>query len=74
TGEGTGGAAGFAKGGANVSLEAQGTQTMLRYTASADVGGKLAQLGSRLIQGTAKKLSASFFTKFATKVGAEEPV
>ena len=72
TGEGSGGAAGFAKGGADVRLEAQGEATLLSYTAKAELGGKLAQLGSRLIQGTAKKLAASFFKSFAEKVGAEE--
>ncbi len=65
TGQGNGGAAGHAKGGADVTLEEQGDQTILRYTAKADVGGKLAQLGSRLIQGTAKKLAAKFFDNFA---------
>ncbi|NNU80840.1 carbon monoxide dehydrogenase subunit G [Halovulum dunhuangense] len=70
SGEGSGGAAGFAKGGADVVLEADGDATILRYTAKAEIGGKLAQLGSRLIQGTAKKLSASFFEKFKDKVEA----
>lgn len=65
TGEGSGGTAGFAKGGADVTLTDDGGQTTLRYTAKAEIGGKLAQLGSRLIQGTAKKLSQSFFEKFA---------
>ena len=65
TGQGNGGAAGHAKGGADVTLTADGEQTILKYEAKADVVGKLAQLGSRLIQGTAKKLSASFFEKFA---------
>jgi carbon monoxide dehydrogenase subunit G len=65
SGEGSGGTAGFAKGGADVTLTEDGGQTTLRYTAKADIGGKLAQLGSRLIQSTAKKLSQSFFEKFA---------
>ncbi|PWK59160.1 CoxG family protein [Roseicyclus mahoneyensis] len=66
TGEGSGGPAGFARGGADVTLvEAEPGVTTLSYTAKAEIGGKLAQLGSRLIQGTAKKLSASFFEKFA---------
>jgi len=66
TGQGNGGAAGHAKGGADVTLTADGPdQTTLTYTATADIGGKLAQLGSRLIQGTAKKLSAKFFASFA---------
>ncbi|MCC5970838.1 MAG: carbon monoxide dehydrogenase subunit G [Pararhodobacter sp.] len=72
TGEGSGGAAGFARGGAAVDLEARGDQTLLRYDAKAEIGGKLAQLGSRLIQSTAKKLAASFFTAFAKEVGTHE--
>lgn len=74
TGQGNGGAAGHAKGGADVTLTAQddGT-TLLRYEAKADVGGKLAQLGSRLIQSTAKKLAAKFFASFA-EVMNDEPV
>ena len=72
TGQGSGGAAGFAKGGADVELEEAGpSETILRYDAKADVGGKLAQLGNRLIAGTAKKLSAQFFDNFAKQVGAE---
>ncbi len=72
TGEGKGGAAGFAKGGADVTLEADGTATLLRYNAKADVGGKIAQLGSRLVTGTAKKLSAKFFASFAEVVAERE--
>jgi uncharacterized protein len=68
TGEGNGGIAGFAKGGAQVELIEQDGGTLLRYTATADVGGKIAQLGSRLILGTAKKLAASFFDDFALAV------
>ena len=64
-GEGKGGAAGFAKGGADVTLQEDGSQTILRYTAKVEIGGKIAQLGSRLIAGTAKKLSAKFFSNFA---------
>src|SRR4029450_2386685 len=60
-GEGKGGAAGLAKGGAAVNLTEDGGATILRYTARADVGGKLAQLGSRLIDGTAKKMADEFF-------------
>ncbi|MCT8160853.1 CoxG family protein [Pseudoruegeria sp. SHC-113] len=70
-GQGNGGAAGFAKGGADVVLEEDGDGTLLRYTAKADVGGKIAQLGSRLIQSTAKKLSGKFFESFATLMDAE---
>ena len=65
TGEGSGGTAGFAKGGADVTLTEEGGQTTLAYAAKVEIGGKLAQLGSRLVQSTAKKLSAKFFTKFA---------
>ena len=72
SGEGTGGAAGYAKGGATVELEEHADGTLLRYDASADIGGKLAQLGGRLIQGTAKKLAAKFFKSFANKVGENE--
>lgn len=64
-GEGKGGAAGFAKGGADVHLEADGSDTILTYSAKAEVGGKLAQIGSRLIQGTAKKMADDFFGKFS---------
>ncbi len=64
-GKGSGGAAGHAKGGADVTLEEDGDQTRLRYTAKAEIGGKIAQLGSRLVMGTAKKLAGSFFSKFA---------
>lgn len=67
-GEGSGGVAGFAKGGAVVRLEDREGGTLLSYDAKADVGGKLAQLGSRLLEGTAKKLAASFFEKFAAEV------
>ncbi len=69
TGEGKGGMAGFAKGGADVSLEADGdAATVLSYNVKAEVGGKIAQLGSRLIDSTAKKLAGEFFSKFATLV------
>lgn len=71
TGQGAGGAAGFAKGGADVVLEEDGDETILRYTAKADVGGKLAQLGSRLITGTAKKLAGQFFERFAAEITKE---
>jgi len=67
-GEGKGGAAGFAKGGADVELLDDGDGTILRYTAKAQTGGKIAQLGSRLIQSTAKKLSAKFFENLADQV------
>ena len=64
SGEGDGGVAGFAKGGADVELVEDGEQTILRYTARAETGGKIAQLGSRLITSTAKKLSKMFFETF----------
>jgi len=68
-GEGKGGVAGFAKGGADVTLsETEDGATLLRYTARADVGGKIAQLGSRLIQSTSKKLAAQFFSNFSQRV------
>lgn len=65
TGQGNGGTAGHAKGGAEVTLTPDGDSTILRYEAKAEIGGKLAQLGSRLIQSTAKKLAAKFFKSFA---------
>ena len=67
-GEGSGGAAGFAKGGAKVDLVEEGAETLLRYTAKADVGGKLAQIGSRLVAGTAKKMADDFFGRFSKLV------
>ncbi len=70
TGEGTGGAAGFAKGGAEVSLEEDGGVTILRYTAKAQVGGKLAQIGSRLIDSTSRKWPASSSTSSQRKSAA----
>lgn len=69
TGEGQGGVAGFAKGGAEVKLEEDGNETVLTYTATAQVGGKLAQIGSRLIDSTAKKMAGQFFGKFAEEIG-----
>ena len=68
SGEGSGGVAGFAKGGAKVHLEADGEATILHYTVDAQIGGKLAQLGARLIDATAKKLAGDFFTKFGEVV------
>ncbi|MEM9280108.1 MAG: carbon monoxide dehydrogenase subunit G, partial [Pseudomonadota bacterium] len=65
TGEGNGGIAGFAKGGADVELSEDGEDTVLRYTAKADVGGKIAQLGSRLVKSTSEKLAKAFFENFA---------
>lgn len=71
SGEGKGGVAGFAKGGADVTLEEDGDETILRYSAKAQVGGKLAQLGARLIDATAKQMAGQFFTAFAEKVRKE---
>lgn len=71
SGEGTGGVAGFAKGGAEVQLADDGDGTLLTYTATGQVGGKLAQIGSRLIDSTAKKMANEFFGKFAEVVGGD---
>jgi carbon monoxide dehydrogenase subunit G len=71
SGEGSGGAAGFAKGGAVVRLSEDGDATLMRYEVKADVGGKIAQLGGRLIDSTAKKLADDFFRKFTVIVGGE---
>jgi uncharacterized protein len=71
SGEGKGGAAGFASGGADVHLAPDGADaTVLTYTANAKVGGKIAQLGSRLIDSTAKKLADQFFDCFAERASA----
>jgi carbon monoxide dehydrogenase subunit G len=73
SGEGSGGVAGFAKGGATVKLEADGADaTNLHYAVDAQIGGKLAQLGSRLIDSTAKKLAGEFFQNFAAALTAPE--
>jgi len=71
-GEGKGGIAGFAKGGADVSLKEDGDATILTYAAKADVGGKMAQLGSRLITSTSKKLAGEFFSNFNAKVSGKQ--
>ncbi len=76
SGEGKSGAAGFAKGGAEVHLAEDGAATVMTYEVHANVGGKLAQVGARLIDGTAKKMANDFFGKFAAVVGgppAEAP-
>ena len=73
TGEGKGGAAGFAKGGADVSLAPEGEGTRITYDVTANVGGKLAQLGSRIIDGFARKLADQFFERFQAVVeGTDE--
>ena len=69
-GEGKGGIAGFAKGGANVALAEDGDETILTYQVDAQIGGKLAQLGSRLIDSTAKKLAGQFFADFNKAVSS----
>lgn len=66
SGEGKGGAAGFAKGGATITLSEDGASTILKYDVDADVGGKLAQIGGRLLEGTSKKLAGEFFDNFET--------
>lgn len=74
SGEGKGGPAGFAKGGANVTLTAIAGGTRLAYEVEASVGGKLAQLGSRLIEGFARKVADDFFARFQAAVeGPPEP-
>ena len=73
SGEGSGGVAGFAKGGAEVKLADDGEDTVLTYVADAQVGGKLAQIGSRLIDSTAKKMAKEFFGKFAEEVADTAP-
>lgn len=70
SGEGKGGVAGFAKGGADVHLADVGGDTILTYVARAQVGGKLAQLGARLIDSTAKKLADEFFASLTARASA----
>ena len=72
SGEGQGGVAGFAKGGAQVKLSGEGNETVLNYEAKAEVGGKLASVGSRLVLGVAKKTADDFFSKFSDIVGGGE--
>ena len=72
-GSGQGGIAGFAKGGADVTLAEEGPDmTALSYKAKADVGGKIAQLGSRLIDSTSRKLAGQFFSTFNKVVSGAE--
>lgn len=70
SGEGQGGVAGFAKGGAKVALTEEGSDTLLRYEVKAQVGGKIAQLGARLIDATAKQMADAFFDRFSAQVAA----
>lgn len=69
TGRGQGGAAGFAKMSSRVALQPQGEQTLLRYTAQAEIGGKLASVGSRLVQAVARKNADDFFAAFTRQLG-----
>lgn len=69
SGEGQGGVAGFAKGGAKVDLTEEGADTVLRYEVHAQVGGKIAQLGARLIDASAKQMADQFFDRFSARVG-----
>jgi carbon monoxide dehydrogenase subunit G len=71
SGEGSGGAAGFAKGGAKVHLEDAPEGTLLKYEVHAQIGGKLAQIGSRLIDGAARKMAEEFFGAFSATVEAK---
>jgi carbon monoxide dehydrogenase subunit G len=71
--EGQGGAAGFAKGSASVSLSAENSSTKLSYSVKANVGGKLAQIGSRLVDGAARKVADDFFRNFNEKLSAAKP-
>ncbi|KPQ05126.1 MAG: hypothetical protein HLUCCA12_15915 [Rhodobacteraceae bacterium HLUCCA12] len=72
SGEGKGGVAGFAKGSAKVALDEHPEGTLLRYEVSVTIGGKLAQLGARLVTSTSKKLSAQFFECFAERFSDQE--
>ena len=71
SGEGDGGVAGFAKGGASVTLTEKDGGTLLTYNVEAQIGGKLAQLGQRLVNGAAKKTADDFFKNFAATVGGQ---
>jgi carbon monoxide dehydrogenase subunit G len=73
TGEGRGGVAGFARGRAEVLLVPEGNATVLSYTAGATVGGKLAQLGQRLVDGAAKQIADDFFARFAAQLAIMPP-
>ena len=72
-GEGKGGVAGFAKGSAKVTLRDESAGTVLDYTADANVGGKLAQIGSRLVEAAAGSMAQDFFGRFAAAIGAAAP-
>ncbi|HEY0121361.1 MAG TPA: carbon monoxide dehydrogenase subunit G [Rhizobium sp.] len=70
-GEGKGGIAGFAKGGADVVLKADGNETILQYEARAEVSGKIAQFGARLVDSSAKKLMQRFFADFTAAINSQ---
>lgn len=70
--EGQGGVAGFGKGSADVSLESQGDSTLLKYESNAQVGGKIAQIGSRLVDSAASKIAQEFFAAFEQQLGDSE--
>ena len=72
SGQGQGGVAGFAKGSADVTLLEENSETVLRYSARVQVGGKLAQVGSRLLKGSARKLAEEFFGNFARQLGVSD--
>jgi len=72
SGEGSGGVAGFAKGGAKVNLADEGNATLLTYAAQAQIGGRLAQVGSRLVDGVARKMANDFFGQFAAVMAPEQ--
>jgi len=74
SGEGQGGVAGFAKGGASVKLTDEEGGTKLAYQVNAQIGGKMAQLGARLIDSTAKQMAESFFSKFSAVVAPPAPL
>lgn len=69
--DGQGGAAGFGRGSARVTLEPDGDETVLTYTVNAQVGGKMAQIGSRLVDAAARKMADTFFTRFSEAVSGE---
>ncbi len=73
SGEGSGGVAGFAKGSAKVNLAEEGAVTVLNYAVQAHVGGKLAQIGSRLIDSVARKMAEQFFARFVAVIAPEQP-
>lgn len=70
--DGQGGAAGFGRGNARVRLEPDGDETVLSYTVQAQVGGKIAQIGSRLVDGAARKMAEAFFTRFTAAVSGAD--